>query len=369
MPEHPIGTTDEMLVNMGPQHPSTHGVLRVALRLDGEKVLGADPDIGFLHSSMEKIAEKLDYRQYVSYTDRFDYLNAMGNEFCYVRAVERLLGIEVTPRCEYLRVAIVELQRIISHLLYFGAIGIDTGATTAFVHTFRDRELIYDLFEWISGQRLLYHFFRIGGMRNDLPDGWIETCFKVLDLLPSRFQEFDDLLTGNRIFVGRTRDVGAISLEDALQYGLSGPCLRACGLPYDLRKVDGYSVYPELDFEVCVEEGGYCLARHNVRIREMRESLKIARQALEKLPEGEVNVPVPRKLKVEGEVYERIESPRGEVGCFIVADGSDKPWRMHWRAPSFYNLSALDLMSKNHWMADMVAIIASTDIVLGDVDR
>lgn len=369
MEEPRVGTTEELLVNMGPQHPSTHGVLRVALRLDGEKVLGADPDIGYLHSSMEKIAERLDYRQYVSYTDRFDYLNAMGNEFCYVRAVERLAGLTVTPRCEYLRVIMAELNRIASHLLYFGAIGIDTGATTAFLHVFREREVIYDLFEWVSGQRLLYHYLRIGGVRNDLPDGWIELCHRLLDLLPGRFEEYDNLLTRNRIFVGRTRGIGVTSAEEALEYGLTGPCLRACGVAYDLRKLDAYSVYPELDFEVCVEEGGDCLARHLVRVREMRESVELVRQALEKLPEGEVNVAVPRKLKLEGEVYERLEGPRGEVGCYLVADGSDKPWRLHWRAPSFYNLSALDLMGTGHWMADMVAIIASTDIVLGDVDR
>lgn len=370
MDEKYRGTTDEFLVNMGPQHPSTHGVLRVVLRLDGEKVLGADPDIGYLHSSMEKIAEKLDYRQYVSYTDRFDYLNAMGNEFCYVRAVEHLLGVQVTSRCEYLRVIVAELNRIASHLLYFGAIGIDTGATTAFLHSFRERELIYDLFEWVCGQRLLYHYLRIGGVRNDLPDGWVEKCHKLLDLLPQRFEEYDDLLTRNRIFIDRTRNVGAISPDDALQFGLTGPCLRSCGVAYDLRRLDGYSVYPELDFEVCVEEGGDCLARHLVRMRELRESVKIVRQALEKLPEGEVNVSLPRKLKVgPGEIYERIESPRGEVGCYIVADGTDKPWRMHWRAPSFYNLSALNTMGTGQWMADMVAIIASTDIVLGDVDR
>jgi NADH-quinone oxidoreductase subunit D len=341
----------------------------VALRLDGEKVLGADPDIGFLHSSMEKIAEFLEYKQYVSYADRFDYLNAMGNELCYVRAVERLAGLEVTRRAEYVRVIMAELNRIASHLLYFGAIGIDTGATTLFLHVFRERELILDLFEWASGQRLLYHFLRIGGMRNDLPDGWADKCHAFLDLLSSRFEEYDNLLTRNRIFTGRTRNVGVVSPQQALEFGLTGPCLRSCGLAYDLRKLDGYSVYPELDFDICVEEGGDCLARHLVRTRELRESVKIIRQALQKLPEGEVNVATPRKLKLEGEVYERIESPRGEVGCYIVADGSDKPWRMHWRGPSFYNLSALDTMSTGQWMADMVAIIASTDIVLADVDR
>ncbi|MEN6303509.1 MAG: NADH-quinone oxidoreductase subunit D [Armatimonadia bacterium] len=370
MTEFTPGTSEERLVNMGPQHPSTHGVLRVALRLDGEKVLGADPDIGYLHSSMEKIAEKLEYRQYVSYSDRFDYLNAMGNEFCYVRAVERLLGVEVTPRCEHIRVIMAELNRIASHLLYFGAISLDTGATTPFLHTFRERELCLDLFEWASGQRLLYHYFRIGGLRNDLPDGWADKLYQVLDLLPQRFEEYDDLLTRNRIFVGRTRDVGAVSADQALSYGLTGPSLRACGVPYDLRKLDGYSIYPELDFEACVEQGGDCYSRHLVRTRELRESVKLIRQALDKLPEGEVNVPLPRKLKPEpGEVYERVESPRGEVACYLVSDGSEKPWRMHWRGPSFYNLSALDLMCTGHWMADVVAIIASTDIVLADVDR
>ncbi len=365
-----IGTTEELLVNMGPQHPSTHGVLRVLLRLDGERILNADPDIGYLHSSMEKIAEQMDYRQYVAYVDRYDYLNAMGNEFCYVRAVERLAGITVTPRCEYIRVIMAEFNRLASHLLYFAAIGIDTGATTAFLHTFRERELILDLFEWASGNRLLYHYMRIGGLRNDLPEGWTDKAWQALEILAQRLEEYDDLLTRNRIFIGRTRGVGYISPEDALQYGLTGPCLRACGIPYDIRKLDGYSVYPEFDFAVCVEEGCDCLARHLVRTREMRESIKIIRQALEKLPEGDVNVPVPRRLKIgPGEVYERVESPRGELGCFIVADGSEKPWRLHWRAPSFYNLSALNVMSQGHWVADMVAIIASTDIVLGDVDR
>ncbi|MBU0609041.1 MAG: NADH-quinone oxidoreductase subunit D [Armatimonadetes bacterium] len=370
MSDPTVGTTDELLVNMGPQHPSTHGVLRVALRLDGEKVLGADPDIGYLHSSMEKIAEALDYKQYVPYADRFDYLNAMGNELCYVRAVERLAGLTVTPRCEYLRVILAELNRLASHLLYFAAIGIDLGATTVFLYTFRERELILDLFEWISGQRLLYHFLRVGGMRNDLPDGWTDKVRQLLALLPERFEEYDDLLTRNRIFIGRTRGVGVISPEEALEYGMSGPCLRACGFPYDLRKLDGYSVYPELDFSVCVEEGGDCYARHLVRVAELRESVKLIGQALDQLPEGDVNVAVPRKLKPEaGEVYERVESPRGELGCYLVSDGSDKPWRMHWRAPSFYNLSALDTMCTGGWMADMVAVIASTDIVLGDVDR
>jgi NADH-quinone oxidoreductase subunit D len=365
-----IGTTEQLLVNMGPQHPSTHGVLRVALRLDGEKVLGADPDIGFLHSSMEKIAERLDYKQYLPYADRFDYLCAMANEFCYVRAVEKLAGITVTPRAEYIRVIMTELNRIASHFIYVAAVGIDTGATTIFLHTIRERELILDLFEWVSGYRLLYHYFRIGGLRNDLPDGWIDKAREALELLSQRFEEYDDLLTGNRIFIGRTRGVGTISPEDALQYGFTGPCLRAAGIPYDLRKVDGYSIYPELDFEVCVQQESDCYARHLVRTGELRQSVRIISQALDKLPEGDVNVAVPRKLKPEvGEVYERIESPRGELGCYLVSDGSDKPWRMHWRAPSFYNLSALDKMCTGQWMADMVAIIASTDIVLGDVDR
>ncbi len=364
------GTTDQLIVNMGPQHPSTHGVLRVALTLDGESVVSADPDIGYLHSSMEKIAEKLDYRQYISYTDRFDYLNAMGNEWVFVRAVERLAGIEVTPRCEHIRLLMAELNRLASHLLYFGAMGIDTGATTVFLYCFRERELILDLFEWVSGQRLLYNYLRLGGVRNDLPEGWVEQCHAALDMLASRVDEYDTLLSDNRIFIGRTRGVGAITAEEALAYGFSGPCLRGCGVPYDLRRVDGYSLYPELDFQVCVEEGGDCLARHRVRSRELRESISLARQVLARLPEGEVNVSVPRRLKVgPGEVYERLESPRGELGCYLVSDGTDKPWRLHWRAPSFYNLAPLDRLCRGHWMADMVAIIASTDIVLGDVDR
>jgi NADH-quinone oxidoreductase subunit D len=370
MTEHHAGTTDKLVINMGPQHPSTHGVLRVELTLDGERVVSADPDIGFLHCSMEKIAEKLDYKQYISYTDRFDYLNAMGNEWVYVRAVEKLAGITVTPRAEHIRLLMAELNRLASHLLYFGVMGIDTGGTTVFLYCFRERELLLDLFEWVSGQRLLYNYLRVGGMRNDLPDGWIEKCHAAVDLLAERVEEYDTLLTENRIFVARTRDVGVISAEEALAYGFSGPCLRGCGVPYDLRKVDGYGLYPELDFEVCVEQGGDCLARHKVRSREMRESIKLVRQVLARLPEGEVNVPVPRKLKVEpGEVYERVESARGELGCYLVADGTDKPWRMHWRAPSYYNLAPLDRLCRGYWMADTVAIISSTDIMLGDVDR
>lgn len=364
------GRTEELIVNMGPQHPSTHGVLRVLLTLDGEQVLRAEPDIGFLHSSMEKIAEKLDYRQYVSYTDRFDYLHAMGNEWAFCRAVEKLTGIEVTRRCEFIRVLVTELNRIASHLLYFAAMGIDTGATTAFLHTFRERELVLDLLEMLSGQRLLYHYMRIGGVRNDLPDGFVEKTLAALDVLSERFEEYDSLLTHNRIFIGRARGVGAITAQEALAYGMSGPCLRACGVPYDLRRIDGYSVYPELEFEVITETGGDSYARHLVRTRELRESVKIVRQVLQQMPEGEVSVKTPRKLTVgPGEIYSRVEGARGEVGCSLVADGSDKPWRMHWRGPSFYNLATMDRLSRGHWMADMVAIIAGLDIVLGDIDR
>jgi NADH-quinone oxidoreductase subunit D len=366
----PSCTTDELVINMGPQHPSTHGVLRLIVTLDGERVTSIRPDIGYLHSSLEKIAEQLDYRQYLPYADRYDYLNAMGNELAYVRAVETLLGIEPTERCQWIRVMMAEMNRIASHLVYFGALGMDTGATTIFLYCFRERERLLQLFENASGQRLLYHYFRIGGLRNDLPEDFCAGLRSFLDDFPGRVAEYDALLTQNRIFRSRTEGIGYLSPETALSYGVTGPGVRGSGIAYDLRREAPYYVYPELEFDVPTFLEGDVMARHLVRQEEMLQSVRILRQCLDKLPGGEINVKVPRKLKpAPGEVYVRTESPRGELGVYLVSDGSDKPYRLHWRAPSFYNLQAFPAMCSEAYVADLVAILGSVDIILGDVDR
>jgi NADH-quinone oxidoreductase subunit D len=358
------------MINMGPQHPSTHGVLRLILTIDGERVMSVVPDIGYLHSSLEKIAEQLDYRQYLPYADRYDYLNAMGNELCYVRAVETLLGIEPTPRCQYIRVMMAEMNRIASHLVYYGALAIDTGATTVLLYCFRERELLLNLFEAAAGQRLLYHYFRVGGLRNDLPTGFCEGLRAFCNIFPKMVHEYDQLLTQNRIYKSRTEGVGYLDPQVALSYGVTGPCLRGAGIPYDVRRADPYYVYPELAFDIPTYPESDAMSRHLVRQEEMLQSTRILEQCLDQLPGGEVNVKVPRKLKPEpSEVYVRVESPRGELGCYLISDGSDHPYRLHMRTPSFYNLQAYPEMCKTAWVADLVAILGSVDIMLGDVDR
>lgn len=366
----PTCVTEELMVNMGPQHPSTHGVLRLVLTIDGERVVHVKPHIGYLHSSLEKIAERLDYRQYLPYADRYDYLNAMGNELVYVRAVESLLGIEPTPRCQYIRVMMAEMNRIASHLVYYGALAIDTGATTVLLYCFRERERLLNLFEHAAGQRLLYHYFRIGGLRNDLPPDFCDGLWLFLEEFPQRLGEYNALLTENRIFRSRTEGVGVLTPEVALAYGVTGPTLRGSGIAYDVRRAAPYYVYPELEFDIPTFPQGDAMARHKVRQEEMYQSVRILRQCLEKLPEGEVNVKVPRRLRPPaGEVYVRVESPRGELGCYLISDGSDRPYRLHMRTPSYYNLQAYPEMCRNAWVADLVAILGSVDIVLGDVDR
>jgi NADH-quinone oxidoreductase subunit D len=370
--------TDELIVNMGPQHPSTHGVLRVVLRLDGETVLDADPDIGYLHSSLEKIAEANTWAAYVPYADRYDYLAAITNEFAYVRAVEKLLGIEVTRRCEVVRVICAELQRLASHLMYLTAMGLDVGATTVYLLAFRERERIVQMLEDASGQRLLYHYFRIGGLRNDLPAGFVEDLRAFLADFPGRLRELNNLLTHNRIFRGRMEGVAALPADRAVRYGMSGPCLRACGFEHDLRKLLGYSIYPELDFDIPVYDTCDAMARHLVRMDEMAESMRILEQGIRLLPGADpetgefppVSVKVPRVLKPEpGSVFERIEGPRGEVGCYAISSGADKPSRIHWRPPSYYNLQPLPELMRGGYVADTVVAIAALDIMLGDVDK
>ena len=368
--QNPELETEELVVNMGPQHPSTHGVLRVLLRLDGEVVVDAQPDVGYLHSSLEKIGEAKTWRQYVSYTDRYDYLSAMTNEFVYVRAVEKLLGIEVTERCEYIRVIMAEIQRICSHLMYFSSMGLDTGAITAYMHCFREREQLIDLIENTTGQRLLYHYMRIGGVRNDLPHDFVEGIRSFISYFPARVHEYNNLLTNNRILRGRAEGISVISPEDALRYGMSGPCIRSCGIEHDLRRTPGYSVYSEFDFDIPVFDTCDAMARHLVRCEEMVQSLRIIEQAVDKLPGGEVNVKVPRNIKPDpGSVYERVEGSRGEVGCYLVSDGGDKPLRLRWRPASHFNIQPLPALMRGGYVADTVVALASLDIMLGDIDK
>jgi len=365
--------TEELVVNMGPQHPSTHGVLRLVVTLDGELVVDCVPHIGYLHSSLEKICENRTYAQVVPFTDRFDYLGSLANNFCYVRAVEQLAGIAVSERVEWIRVLMAELQRISSHLVWLGTYGLDLGATTVFLYCFREREVLIDLLESATGQRLLYNYLRIGGLRNDLPTGFVEKLRDFLGYFPSRIDEYDQLFTKNRIFLARTRGVGILSREDAIAYAISGPVARGSGLDVDVRRSDPYSVYPELEFEAPVEQGNDCLARYLVRVEELRQSVRIALQCLdriEKLERTPVEVKVGKAIKPPaGEGYARTESPRGELGCYLVSDGGTKPLRMHWRGPSFANLQALPMMARGGLVADVVAVLGSIDIVLGDVDR
>lgn len=363
--------TQELFINMGPQHPSTHGVLRVALRLNGETVIEAKPDIGFLHRSIEKMAEARTYAQFLPFTDRLDYVSSMLNNFAYVTAVEKLAGIPVPERAEFIRVIMAEFNRIASHLVYLGISGIDTGALTAFFYCFREREHILDLFEDVCGARLTYSYFRFGGLSQDLPPDFKEKAADLLALLRPKIDEYEKLLLNNYIFKKRNKDVGILSSQDALSYSCSGPVLRASGVEWDLRKAEPYSVYGRFDFDVPLGTVGDCWDRNWVRLEEMRQSIKIIAQALEMLPEGPVQTPgVPRLLQPPpGEVYTHIESPRGELGFYIVSDGSIHPYRLKIRSPAFSNLSVLPLLAQSTQIADLVVIIGSLDPVFGEVDR
>lgn len=362
--------TEEIQINMGPQHPSTHGVLRLLLTLDGEIVVDCRPDIGYLHRGMEKLAEMRTYIQFIPITDRFDYLSSMLNNAVYVGALEKLGGIEVPERVEYIRVIMMELQRIASHLVFYGSMALDLGATTPFLYAFREREDIIDLFEMTCGARLTYNYFRPGGVSRDLPDEFVPKCREFISKMRKRLPEYDALFTENEIFLLRTRGVGVISAEDAKDYGMSGPNLRGSGVAYDVRKADPYSIYNRFEFDVAVRQEGDVLSRYLVRLQEIRESLRIIEQALDGLPDGKVNYKLPPVFKLpEGEVYHHIESSRGDLGCFIISDGSPKPYRLKWRAPSFISLQALPKMVKGWKVADVVAAVGSLDIVLGEVDR
>ena len=362
--------TEELQVNMGPQHPSTHGVLRLIVRLDGETVKAVTPDIGFLHRGIEKLAERRTYVQFTPLTDRLDYLAAMHNNYVYAAAVEKLMGIEVPPRAQLLRVLAMELNRIASHLLFLGVFGLDLGASTPFIYTFREREKVYDLFEILCGARLTYNYIRIGGVSTDLPDEFMKPTLALLDELPDRMQEYDNLLSKNEIFLMRTRGIGVISPDLALDWGVTGPTLRASGPAFDLRRDDPHCGYPAFDFAVVTEQTCDCYARYWCRFREITESAEIVRQVLERLDPGPVMAKVPRVIKPPaGEAYARVESPRGEIGCYLVSKGDSSPYRLKWRAPCFSNLAALSDMTVGLKVADLIACLASIDLVLGDVDR
>lgn len=382
--------TEEMLVNMGPQHPSTHGVLRVVLRTDGEMVLDCVPHIGYLHRCAEKIGENLAYYQYVPYTDRMDYLAGMNENWAWCRAVEALAGIELPRRAEFIRIIVGELNRIASHLVSFGTYGLDIGAFTPFLYAFREREYILDLFEMVCGARLTYSYFTIGGSTHDLPQGYLEKVIEFLDYFEPKIPEYNDLLTYNHIFIKRTANVGVISKELCAQYALTGPVIRGSGIPYDLRRPmhadgsrsgPGYSVYDELDFNVITGRGergqlGDCWDRYIVRIREMTESVRLIRQAIKMIPpagdtgHGRYRVKLPRNFKPPvGEVFVETENPRGTLGFFIESQGGPIPYRVKARAATFCNLSVLPVVACNCLLADVPAIIGSIDVVMGQVDR
>lgn len=377
--------SEEMVLNMGPQHPSTHGVLRLELVTDGEVVMECIPHLGYLHRCFEKHAESLPFPQTIPYTDRMDYMASMNNNLAFAMGVEKMLGLDgkLPKRVEYIRVLVCELNRIASHLVAIGTFGLDIGAVTPFLWCFRDREHIMKLLEWLSGARMLYNYIWIGGLFYDLPVGFEEKCREFIEYFRPKLDELNDLLTANRIFVNRTANVGILPLDLAVNYGCSGPVLRGSGLAWDLRKVDGYSVYPEIDFDVCIGKGemgtkGDCWDRYKVRVDEVAESVKIIDQCLDKLsgehkrdetfdPRG---MCPPKARPKAQEFYVRAENPKGELGFYFICDGKrDIPTRVKARAPSFSNLSVITEISRGVLIADLVAILGSIDIVLGEVDR
>ncbi len=388
-------TGETMLLNMGPQHPSTHGVLRLLLELDGEIVVNCIPDIGFLHTGVEKNMEVKTYQQAEVMTDRLDYMNTMGNNLAYVMAVEKLIDVDVPVRAQALRVILVELQRIASHLVWLGTSGLDLAAMSMFLYCFREREQILDIFELVSGQRMMTTYIRPGGVWRDVPVEFEKAVRDFIKIFPKRIDEYETLLTKNPLFIDRMVDIGRLNKETALSYGVTGPSLRACGVNWDLRKARPYCGYEQYDFNVPTRTEGDTYARYLVRIQELRESLKIVEQALNKLPLGPVRsenrkfVPPPRseigvsmeslihhfKLWTEGfpapkaSIYSAVESPRGELGVYIEGDGGPKPMRVHMRTPSFDNLGVVPQIVKGYLVADLVAILSSVDIVLGDIDR
>jgi NADH-quinone oxidoreductase subunit D len=373
------GGNERLIMNMGPQHPSAHGVFRAILTLEGETVVAVDAVIGYLHRCHEKLAETLTYVQYPSIASKTDYVSAMTAELAYVSAVEKVGKVEVPKRAQYLRVLVAELQRIASHCLWLGTWCLDMGGAlgggaTVFLYCIRERELILDLFEALTGARLLYGFHQIGGIRYDIPAGWTQTCRETVDFIERRIDEYEAMLDDNPFFLVRTQGVGVVSRELAQDVGLSGPLIRASGVGYDVRRAEPYSSYEDFDFAIPVETAGDCYARYRVRMQEFRQSVRIVRQVLDGLPEGPISsrpgVKSVGQVRIpKGEGYGRVEGARGEVGCYVVADGGPKPYRMKWRGASFSNLAILPHIIPGHKVADVVAIMGSVDPVFGEVDR
>jgi NADH-quinone oxidoreductase subunit D len=368
--------TEELVFNMGPQHPATHGVLRVVIKSDGEFVQALQPHVGNLHRCAEKIGESVPYYQWIPYVDRMDYLAAMCNEHIACMAVERVAGLEVPERAEYIRVIVAEVQRILSHIFAMGVYGLDLGAFTPFLHQFRERERGLDLLDHIAGGRLLYHYVRIGGVKRDLTQEWLDELDAFLAAVEKRLPEYNTLLLHNHIFQQRTCNVGVIDRDTCIRWGVTGPALRAAGVDFDVRRDAPYSVYDRFDFAVPSGHSGIagvvgdCFHRHWVRWRETEEALKIVRQALRQMPGGETMGRVPRGLKpAPAEVYVRGENPRGELAVYMVANGEDKAWRARCRGPSFSNIAVITETAEGVLLADLVALIGSMDIVLGEVDR
>jgi NADH-quinone oxidoreductase subunit D len=394
-PAEPEYKPRRMVLNMGPQHPSTHGVLRLKLELDGETVMKAEPDIGYLHTGIEKEFESKTWQQAVTLTDRIDYLSNLANNFCYAMAVERLLGIEIPPMAQWMRVMLVELSRLNSHLVWLGTHALDIGAMSAFLYCMREREEILKFFEMFSGQRMMTSYIRIGGLALEPPRGWHARIKKFIDTFPSKVDEYEDLLTNNRIWMGRTKGVGVMSVPDMLELGVTGPMLRAGGLKYDNRKENPHSSYHLFDFEIPTQTASDVFARYQVRVEEMRQSARIVSQALAGMPGGAWKADAPHvvlpdrdKMKTEmealiyhfkivtegfrvpeGEVYQIVESPRGELGYYVVSDGTAHPYRVFVHGPSFGNLQATNRMVEGTMLADVIASIGSMDFVLGDSDR
>ena len=386
---------DQMVLNMGPSHPSTHGVLRLVVTLDGETVKAVRPYVGYLHRGMEKIAEGMTYNQFIPYTDRMDYLAPLSTNVGYIMAVEKLMGITVPPRAQVIRVMCCELARISAHLLWLGTGALDLGAATVFFHTFRERETLYNIIESLTGGRLTTSYPRVGGLCRDIPDGWVRLVHNFVNDFPKVLDELDALLTGNTIWLKRTQKVGVITAADAVALGVTGPNLRGCGIPYDVRKTEPYLGYENYDFDVPIGSKGDVFDRYLVRLEEMRQSVHILDQALRNIPEGPINIDDPKVVlppkdtvlqkmeeliqqfmivtegfkAPEGAIYHAIEAPKGELGFYIRSTGDKSPYRLHIRAPSFISLQAIEKMAVGGLVSDLIAIIASLDPVMGEVDR
>ena len=387
--------TKPVTISFGPQHPSAHGVLHLVLDLQGEKIVSAKPDIGYLHRGTEKIAENLLYPQFTPYTDRLDYMCAMSNNLAYVSAVEKLLDLEIPERAKYIRVICAELSRLAGHLLGVGAWAVDLGALTVFLYAIREREMVLDLFEMICGSRMTHSYLRVGGVRYDFTDEITARITEMMTILPEKIDEYEKILTGNRIWIARNKDVGIITGEEAVNLGLSGPVLRASGVDWDIRRDDPYLIYEQLDFDVPLGSVGDCFDRYRVRLDEMRQSMRMIEQCIERLPKGDFAVDDPHLVPPakhtvynnmenlihhfkyvsegfsvpKGEAYSAIESPKGELGVYIVSDGSQKPFRLKLRVPSFVNLQVMETVCKGTYIADVISILSSLDPVFGECDK